>query len=93
MSTYVVYILTLLITVALSATAQRKDKKKYIILAALVLTVLAGLRAVSVGIDTKNYVRLFTHIADGDLHLAHGLETSFKYICAFLLAIWNNNNF
>lgn len=93
MSTYVVYGLTLLISVLLSAVAQKKNKKKYIIVAALVFTVIAGLRAVSVGIDTKNYVRLFGHIADGNLNLAHGLETSFKYICAFLLAIWNNNNF
>ena len=93
MSTYVVYGLTLLISLLLSVVAQKKNKKKYIIVAALVLTVIAGLRAVSVGIDTKNYVRLFGHIADGNLNLAHGLETSFKYICAFLLAIWNNNNF
>ena len=93
MVTYVVYILTFLLSLLFAKVAQKKNKKKYIVLAALVLTVIAGLRAESVGIDTKNYAELLGHIAEGNLNLAYGLETSFKYICAFLLGIWNNFNF
>ncbi len=63
------------------------------IFAALLLSLVAGLRAASVGIDTQNYTELFARIAEGRLDLAYGLETTFKYICAFLLGIWNNSNF
>ena len=93
MITYVVYILTLLLSLLLARAAQKKNKKKYIVFAALVLTVVAGLRAQSVGIDTKNYAELFARIAEGRLDLAYGLETSFKYVCVVLLGIWNNFNF
>ena len=93
MQTYLVYIPTFLIIIFASYLAQKKNKRRYIVFAAVVLAVVAGLRAESVGVDTANYVKLFGHIAQGRLELAYGLEESFKYICAFLLQIWNNNNF
>ena len=93
MQTYLVYFVAFSIVLFLAYLAQRNDRKKYLIYAALILSLLAGLRATTVGIDTENYSKLFAHIADGRLDLAYGLETSFKYICAVLLGIWNNSNF
>ncbi len=93
MQTYLVYFSAFFIVLLMAYLAQRKSKKKYMIFAAVVLALLAGLRANTVGIDTHNYTVLFARIAEGQFDLAYGLETSFKYICAFLLAIWNNSNF
>lgn len=93
MQTYIVYFSALLSSVGLAYFGQKKNKKKYLIFAALILSLIAGLRANNVGVDTPNYLKLFTYIADGQLDLAYGLETSFKYICAFLLGIWNHPNF
>lgn len=93
MQTFLVYFLSLASVVLLTYFAQRKDQKIYMICAALVLALVAGLRANTVGIDTLRYVELFDFIAEGKFGLAYGLETSFKYICAALLWIWNNDNF
>lgn len=93
MQTFFVYILTFAIVVAMSKKAQKKGKRIFMFLAAFVLSAIAGLRAVTVGLDSANYADLFEHIANGRLDLAYGLETSFKYICAALLFIWNNPNF
>lgn len=93
MQTYLIYFSTFFIVFLMACLAQRKNKKAYMIFAAIVLTFIAGLRANTVGIDTQGYTELFARIAQGRLDLAYGLEISFKYICAFLLAIWNNSNF
>lgn len=93
MQTYIIYILTVLIAVGLSRLADKKDKRKYITFAALVLTLVAGLRAATVGIDTPQYTKYFGLIAEGKLNLVYGLEDSFVFICGVLLKIWNNANF
>lgn len=93
MQTYIVYFSALFLILLLTHKAQSRNKKAYVIFAALILACIAGFRAPSVGIDTQNYMQLFGRIADGRFEIAYGLETSFKYICAFLLAIWRNYNF
>lgn len=93
MQTYIIYVLTVLIAVGLAHRADKKDKKKYIMFAALVLTLVAGLRAVTVGIDTPQYTKYFGLIAEGKLNLVYGLEDSFVFICSLLLKIWNNPSF
>ena len=93
MQTYIVYISALLISAILAYVAEKKGKRKYILFAAIVLSALAGLRAVSVGIDSINYSNYFSMIANGQGHLAYGLEDTFVFICEVLLKIWNNDNF
>lgn len=93
MQTYILYSVVFLIIIMMTRLAQIKNSKKYMIYAAMVLTLLAGLRDNSVGIDTYGYTELFDRIAEGQLNLAYGLETSFKYICFVLLKIWDNDNF
>jgi hypothetical protein len=88
-----VYFSAFFIVLLLAYLAQIKNKKKYMIFAALILALVAGLRADTVGIDTPNYIELFGYIAKGRFDLAYGLETPFKLICAILLFIWNNSNF
>ena len=93
MQTYIIYILTVLIAVGLAHRADKKNKRIYITFAALVLTLVAGLRAATVGIDTPQYTKYFGLIAEGKLNLVYGLEDSFIFICGLLLKIWNNANF
>jgi hypothetical protein len=73
--------------------ADQKDKKVFLILAMILLSVVAGFRAHSVGKDTTNYDYLFSLIADGHMEQAYGLEESFKYLCFFLLQICNDSTF
>lgn len=93
MQTYIVYILMVITVLCLAKNAQVRNKRSRFMFVAVLLSVIAGLRAESVGVDTANYVRLFGLIGQGEFKLAYGLETSFKYICAFLLTIWDHPNF
>ncbi|WP_455664383.1 EpsG family protein [Phocaeicola sp.] len=49
----------------------------------LVLSVIAGLRAVTVGVDTKNYLRIFEWIADGG---GEFIEPGWFYLCKMVLS-------
>lgn len=85
---YILYIGVLAICWLLAFQADRKDNKFFVWLIVLVLTLVTGLRGSSVGLDTKNYVEKFSLIEQGQFQYAYGLETSFKYICAFFLKIF-----
>ena len=93
MQTYVVYFSVFFIVLLFAYLAQKKNKRKFMFFAALILVFVAGLRAETVGIDTPHYAELFDRIAEGRMDQAYGLEISFKYICLFLLEIWNDSNF
>lgn len=73
--------------------AELTDNKKLVWLIVLTLSLIAGLRALSVGIDSKNYDRWFKLIASGNQKQIFGLEASFIYICNIVLNLWNNTNF
>lgn len=88
---YILYIGVLALCWLLAFMADRKNSKVYVWLTIIVITLFAGLRNYSVGIDTPSYVRKFDLIAEGSLRYAYGLEESFKYICAFVLAIFRSN--
>ncbi len=93
MQTYIIYISVIFIAVMLAYVADKRNEKNYILLCALVLSLVAGLRGVSVGIDTAQYTKYFGLIAQDRLELVYGLEDSFVYICKILLSIWNNPSF
>ena len=73
--------------------AELTNNKKVVWLIVFVLSLIAGLRALSVGIDAKNYDRWFGLIASGNQKQIYGVEASFIYICNIVLKLWNNTNF
>ena len=90
---YVVYIGSLLLCWLFSYLAQRRNSRLYVWLIIFTLTLVAGFRDFSVGMDTQNYVVKFDLIANGAFGLAFGLEESFKYIVHGLLSIFPNMTF
>ena len=73
--------------------AEMTNNKKIVWLIVLALSLIAGLRNLSVGIDTKNYDRWFNLISNDRQSQIYGLEESFIFICDILLSLWNNTNF
>lgn len=87
---YIIYIGLLAFCWLFSYLANRYHQKKFVWLIILALTLIAGLRDYSVGIDTQSYVKKFGYIANGVFRYAYGLETSFKYICYAVLKFFPN---
>ncbi len=85
--TYIVYIGTWIVCVFLAWLADRMDQKRYAWAIVALLTLVAGLRSFSVGIDTANYVEKYQLIAAGEGEYAYGLEEGFKLFCRLLAAI------
>lgn len=73
--------------------AEITNSKKAVWFMVALLTLIAGLRAVTVGIDTKTYDAVFSYVASGNFKSIYGMEESFLDICALLLTIWENNHF
>lgn len=71
------YILLFLICVLLASAAQKRNKVRYVVILIVALTVFAGLRADSVGIDTSAYV---TNLANGYYKL---YEVGFQKLSSF----------
>lgn len=89
---YFVYIGLLLLCGLFAYLADRYNSKKCVWLIILALTLIAGLRDYSVGIDTYNYVTKFEYIANGAFRYAYGLEETFKYFCYFFLKLCPSNS-
>ena len=70
-----------------SVQAEKHDKFKYLSIVVVILTVIAGFRSESVGIDTTSYIQKMTYIANGNPELAFGLEQGFKILVKYLLKI------
>ncbi|MBR2009549.1 MAG: EpsG family protein, partial [Peptococcaceae bacterium] len=67
--------------------AQKTNKTRYVWLMVLCLSVIAGLRSVNVGIDTKTYNQMFINIAAGNYGDVFGAEKTFVWIVRFLQII------
>lgn len=76
-----------------SMRAEKSNKKITIFPIIGVLTFLAGFRNYSVGMDTWQYVEKFNVISLGKIEYAYGLEYTFRYICKFLLHIYDSPTF
>ena len=92
-TSYVIYIGLLLLCWLFAYQADRFDKKGYAWMIVGLLTLCAGLRGPTVGIDTSNYLNLFNLIHNGLFHLAYGLETSFKIIVYLIMRIVPSGRF
>lgn len=71
------YILVFFICLLLASTARKRNKVHYVVMLIAVLTVFAGLRADSVGIDTSHYV---TNLTNGYYKL---YEIGFQKLSSF----------
>lgn len=88
---YILYVGVLVICWQMARFAEFYNSKKCIWAIIVILTLFAGLRHYSVGIDTISYVNHFDLIKKGEFAYAYGLEESFKYICYGFLKIIPNN--
>lgn len=89
----VVYLGLLFVSFGLAKIAEKTNIKKVVWLIVLLISLVAGLRAVSVGIDTRTYDHVFRLIENGTIKRVYGMEKSYIYICSALLKIWANNHF
>ncbi len=90
----IVLCLTLMIVCALFAWKADKTDNKYLLLPIiLLLSLISGLRAFSVGLDTKNYVtKYFQPSFNGDFAASPG-EIGFDTVVFALGCIWRNEHF
>lgn len=77
-------------TLLFAKLAELTKSKKYIFFIITILSLVAGLRHETVGLDTKGYVDAIENIANGRLDLAYGMEWSFRYICYALSFVTKN---
>lgn len=88
------YLLVLLIIEIMAENAEKKDNQKWLIYIIIILALVSGLRAESVGIDTHSYASIFESIKTNDVTLAwRNIERSFLVVCKIILSINGNNNF
>lgn len=87
------YCITLLCICILAHEGAKRNRWKYFLTIVIILSLMAGLRAYSVGIDTANYVRDFELIMSGTIRYVYGLEKSFMLICRIILFICGNASF
>lgn len=90
---FVFYLSLLLFCGIFAWMADRRSSKLFLWLIILSLSLVAGFRAYSVGIDTQRYVDKFSYIYRGMFRYAYGFEESFKYICYVVLHIVPNASF
>ena len=88
-----VYVSLALLSFFLADCAERKDSRKSVWLIVISLSLIAGLRNTSVGIDTQTYFEAFDLISDGKFGEIYGIERGYIYLSAFLLRVWDNNRF
>lgn len=89
----VIYLGLALVTFYIAKYAEFTNSKKAVWMIVILFSLVAGLRSVSVGIDTNTYNNIFTNIAIGQINNIYAIEKGFIYICKGLLSIWNNNQF
>lgn len=76
-----------------SFIATKKDKFSYLLPIIILLSIVAGFRAETVGIDTIAYISKLECIANGKPELAYGLESGFKLFAKLILKINNSSSF
>jgi len=89
----IVYCGLAILSFKLAKYAVKYNKKKTVWWIVIVLSMVAGLRNTSVGIDTKTYEMVFDSVVAGNVEIMFNVEQGFAYICKVLLSIWNNSHF
>lgn len=89
----VIYLGLALLTFYIAKYAEFTNSRRAVWLIVFSFSLIAGLRAASVGIDTKRYHDIFTNISIRQTNKIFAIENGFIYICKGLLSLWNNNQF
>ena len=89
----IVYLGLAFLSFVIAKYAELTNSRKAVWLIVILMSAVAGLRAVSVGIDTKTYDVVFDIISNGTVKSMYGIEASFIYFCSLLLHLWDNNHF
>lgn len=93
-SSILFYIVILGLIIVLAQGADKSGNRKKLISIVLILSLVSGLRAYVVGIDTYSYYSIFEAVCNDDPTLAwRNIEPSFLYICKLLLHISTSPNF
>lgn len=90
MQTYVIYFGVLFASWILALVAERSGSKKPVWLLVIIMSLVSGLRAPSVGLDTQMYTINFELLGDGHFGSVYGIEETFKYICYYIMKINND---
>ena len=77
----------ILLCTLIAWAAEKTGHVVFVWIVILALSFVAGLRDVTVGLDTANYARNFDAIAYGYPQYAYGFEPSFRLICGILLKL------
>ena len=88
-----IYFLLIPLIWLFSVQAEKHDKFKYLSIIVVILTVIAGFRSESVGIDTNNYIQKIAYIANGNPEFAYGFEPGFKLLIKYILKINSSYTF
>ena len=89
-----IYIVLFVVLLFVAKLAELTNNRKLSYLIIVILSLVAGLRGETVGIDTAGYLDAIENIIDGRLEYAYGMEWSFRYICyAVSLIVKEPQNF
>ena len=88
---YLLYVSLLAVSWLFAGLAERKEDKRFVWVIILLLTLIAGFRHYTVGIDTSNYLLKFDLISYGLSDFAYGLERSFRAMCYGILKLFPSN--
>ena len=94
MQSILIYIVLFVVLLFVAKLAELTNNRKLSYLIIVILSLVAGLRGETVGIDTAGYLDAIENIIDGRLEYAYGMEWSFRYICyAVSLIVKEPQNF
>lgn len=81
MQSILIYIVLFGMLLSLAKLAELTNKHKLIYVVIILLSLVSGFRAKTVGLDTNGYLNAIENIINGRLEYAYGMEWSFRYIC------------
>lgn len=88
-----VFILLIPLVILCARVAAKSDRFRYLLFLSLMLSLIAGFREESVGIDTINYINKLIMISNGSPEFAFGLEPGFKILAKYILMINSSPTF
>lgn len=83
----IIYFVVMLVAIVLAKMAVKKDKKDYLLIIVLIISILSGFRGLNVGIDTKLYNYAFLNNFP---YVWQFEEVGFRAISMFVLNIFND---
>lgn len=82
------YVLCIISVLFFSYIADRREKKFYLFLCALILSLLCGLRGIGTGVDTVNYINFMSYIRGSGI--SFGSDIGFSAISYLLMGYFDN---